>query len=166
MGVQLVQLADGSVSLRNDADSLDLIRVGGPNANGVTVAGPAWRGVKIVKIPLIAAAGNGGMLAWQNPESVDILVVGLHVRIATAASAGSISAGTAANGATSSANLIDTLSLTAAGLFNNVDDKGTNGKSRQVVNPAGGAVSFVTGTAAGATFGPFAGLAYLSYVPA
>lgn len=166
MGVQLVQLADGSVSLRNDADALDLIRVGGPNANGVTVAGPAWRGVKIVKIPLIAAAGNGGMLAWQNPEPVDILIVGAHLRIATVASAGSISVGAAANGATSSANLIDTLSLTAAGLFNNIDDKGASGKSRQVVNPAGGSASFVTGTAAGATFASFAGVVYLSYVPA
>lgn len=164
MGVQLVQMADGSLSLRNDLDALDLIRVGGPSANGLSAAGPAWRGVKVVKIPLIAASGNGGMLAWQNPEPVDILVTEVLLRIAPGASAGTIDVGAAATAATTADNMIDGLSLVTAGLYDNNQDKGTNGRTRQLVNPAGGATSFITGTAIAPTFGGFAGVAYISYL--
>ena len=164
MGVQLVQMADGSLSLRNDLDALDLIRVGGPSAGGITAAGPAWRGVKVVKIPLIAAAGNGGMLAWQNPEPVDILVTEVLLRIATGAGAGTIDVGAAATGATIADNMIDGLSLVTAGLYDNNQDKGTNGRTRQLVHAAGGATSFITGTAITPTFGSFAGVAYISYL--
>jgi len=57
-------------------------------------------------------------------------------------------------------NLIDTLSVAAVGIFDNVTDKGTNGKTRQRVAPG----QVVTGsTASGASAG-LVGNLYLDYV--
>jgi len=155
----LVQNADGSVSARNELDGLDLGRWGGPKTPSVAV--PRWGGEKTVKVPLAAVDTAAGILSWANPESVPVIVTGVLVDVTTQSSgACTISIGTSATGTTSSANLIDTLSVAAAGSFDNITDKGTNGKSRQRLAVG----SYVTGsTASGASAG-LVGNAYITYI--
>lgn len=91
------------------------------------------RNTKIAVVPLVGATVQGGVQSWQNPEGASILVQRTLLNVTTQSTgAGTVSIGTTATSATtSSANLLDTLSVAAAGLFDNITDKGTNGKSRQ-----------------------------------
>ena len=161
MGTQIVQNEDGSVSLRSDADAIDHVRVGGPAAP--SVSRPRWSNEKTVKVPISAGASAGGVLAWQKPEAGAVIITRLVVDVTTKSTgAGTASFGTAANGSTSGANLIDTLDVgTAAGTFDNVTDKGTNGKTRQRL--AAGA--FVTGSQASGAVAGLVGFAYITYIP-
>ncbi len=162
MGTNLRQNPDGSVSLVSDTDTIEHIRVGGPV--NPTAALPRWSNEKTVKVALIAADTAGGALAWQNPEAGAILVTGVVLDVTTKATgAGTISIGSAANGTTSAANLIDTLDVgTAAGLFDNNTDKGSAGKTRQKL----AAGQYVTGSKASGSLAGIAGNIYITYIPA
>jgi hypothetical protein len=154
----IVQYADGSLALRNEVEGTDLGRWGGPKTPSQSA--PRYGGGKIVKIPLTANDGAAGIFAWTNTEPVAVLVRRVLVDVTAASSAAcSISIGQAATPVLS-ANLIDTLSVAAAGSFDNITDKGTSGKTRQRVAPG----QVVTGsTASGASAG-LAGNVYLDYV--
>ena len=154
----LVQYADGSLALRNEVEGTDLARWGGPKTPSQTT--PRYGGGKTVKIPLTANDAAAGIFTWTNTEPVAVIVTKAVVDVTTNSSAAcSISIGQAATAVLSN-NLIDTLSVAAIGTFDNVTDKGTNGKSRQRVAPG----QVVTGsTASGASSGVVGNL-YLDYV--
>ncbi len=89
---------------------------------------------KIAVVPLAGATIHGGVQAWANPEAVAIIIDRIEVDVTTIATgAGTLSVGaTAVSISTASANLIDTLDVhTATGIFDNITDKGSAGKSRQ-----------------------------------
>jgi|GEM_PF-2415813 len=95
-----------------------------------------YRGeTRVLKVALTAASDNtvGGVLKLANPLNRTILVEGFVLDVTTAPTdtAGGVDAGIAANSSTSSDNLIDGLVLAAAGVYNNIDNKGTNGKAYQ-----------------------------------
>jgi hypothetical protein len=154
----IVQYADGSLALRNDVEGTDLGRWGGPKTPSQTA--PRYGGAKTVKIPLTANDAAAGIFTWTNAEPVAVVVRRVLVDVTNASSAAcSISIGQAATPVLSN-NLIDTLSVAAVGIFDNVTDKGTNGKTRQRVAPG----QVVTGsTASGASAG-LVGNLYLDYV--
>lgn len=81
---------------------------------------------------LAATTGAAGALALLNPEGVDLYVTRLVLNISTAATAAcTLDAGIAAT-ATTDDDLIDGLDVnTAAGVFDNVKNGGTNGKAGQ-----------------------------------
>lgn len=118
--------------------------------------------VKVARVALAALDTGGGVLAWQNPEASSIIVHRFFLNVTTkATSACTVDAGTTAtNATTSSDNLIDGLDVgTAAGLFDNLGDGGTNGKMKQLL--AAGkwiTVSKASGAAAG-----LVGFAYINY---
>ena len=121
-------------------------------------------GVQVAKVKLNAGTDTGGgIFAWKNPENDAIIVERVVLDVTTPATgACSVEVGTTATSATTaSANLIDTLDVhTAAGSFDNITDKGTNGKSRQSL----AAGKWVTGsTATGASAG-LVGYAYIHYL--
>jgi hypothetical protein len=159
MAVNLVQNADGSLTLRNEADGVNVARFGGPATPSANA--PAFRGRTVVKLPLGAGAGGGGILSWQNPELQDVIVTALFLDVTTpSAGACTVSFGTtAAGGTTLSSNLVDTLSVAAAGLFDNVTDKGVNGKTRQRL----AAGKWLTGSVATGAAAGLAGNAYVEY---
>lgn len=131
-------------------DGTDVKRVGDP-----------YR-VHVAKVALAALDTGGAALSWQNPEGVAIIIDRLELDVTTVTTgAGTISVGTTAtNGTTSSANLIDTLDVNAAtGLFDNITDKGTLGKSRQKL--ASG--KWVTGSKASGALAGLVGFAYIHY---
>lgn len=121
------------------------------------------RSMIVEKIALAALDAAGGILAWQNPEPGDIIIERVEIDVITKSTvACTADAGTTAtSAATSSNNLLTALDVgTAAGLFNNTDDKGASGKSHQRL--AAGkwvTISKASGAAAG-----LVGFAYIHYV--
>lgn len=121
-----------------------------------------FRQVYVERVALTASDAAGGVFAWQNPHENPVILKGVTVHVTTAATAAcTLDIGaTATNAATSADNLIDGLDVNAAtGVFDNITDKGANGKSRQLL--ASG--KWVTASkASGATAG-LVGFAYIEY---
>lgn len=123
------------------------------------------RVVKVAKVALAAETGAGGVLAWENPESSAILVQRIMFDVTTPADgSATIDVGVAADGTTSDDTLIDGADIgAAAGVFDNIDDQGTNGESKLRLDENGGTTAFVTGTASADPAG-LVGNAYIEYV--
>lgn len=124
-----------------------------------------YRRVFVERVALVASDAAGGVFAWQNPHENSIIVQQVDVHVTTVATAAcTLDIGTTAtSAATSSDTLLDGVDVnTAAGVFDNITDKGTNGKSRQTL--ASG--KWITASkATGATAG-LVGYAYISYLVA
>jgi hypothetical protein len=122
------------------------------------------RSVKIAKVALTAttATTGGAVFSWANPEAGAIQIVRAMLDVTTVSTgAATLAIGTTAtNATTSSNNLLDAVDVNAAtGLFDNITDKGTAGKSRQRL----AAGKWVTGTGSASTVG-MVGFVYLHYV--
>lgn len=90
-----------------------------------------------------------GLLAWQNPESVPILITRAGVNVETPSTAAcTVSLGTAATPGLS-ANLMTGYSIAAAGAQTNLSAPGASGKADQVL-PAGEYVTLSTASGASA----------------
>lgn len=153
MGTNIRQTDSGSMAFTDDKSSTTKMRVGGDLHAGVTVR-------KFMGTVGLAATTGGAILSWQNPENVPIFVDMLEIDVQTKSTgAAALSAGVAANGTTSSANLIDSYAIGATEkLVNNYDDKGTNGKSAQKMTTS----QFLTISAAASTVGLVADI-YVTY---
>lgn len=102
----------------------------------------------------------GGALSIPNPEGVDVIITRAVLYIPTpSAGAATVDLGVAANGTTSADNLIDGVSVAAAGVFDNLNQAGTNGKATRIW----GASQYVTATAS-ATLAGIVGYLYLEYL--
>ncbi len=114
------------------------------------------------RVALAALDTGGGVLSTLNPEGADLLITRLLVNTTTAAAAAcTVDAGVAAGATTSADDLIDGLDVnTAAGVFDNLDDQGTNGQSC-LSWPSGQylTISKASGAAAG-----LVGYAYIKYI--
>lgn len=108
----------------------------------------------------VTSTAAGGVLSLANPEGVDLIVKRLILDITTPSDgAATVDAGIAANGTTSSDNLIDGQSVAAAAVLDNVEDGGTNGQA--VIK--WGASQYLTITAS-ATLAGLVGNAYIEWV--
>jgi len=152
MGTQIRQRADGGVEFVEDSTSSVPLAIGG-----------GYKGVKVAKVALagVAATTGGALFSWANPEGQSIIVTRLQIDITTKSTgAANVSFGVAANGTTSSANLVDTY---AAGgtekVVDNLADAGTNGKVVQKMTSS----QFITGTGSATTAG-LVGSVYIHYV--
>jgi len=114
------------------------------------------------KIALVASDAAGGVFAWQNHHNEAVLVTRVVIDLATASTgAGTLDVGmTATSAGTSADNLIDGLNVqAAAGVFDNVENQGTNGTGAQKV--ASG--KWVTGSKATGNMAGIVGSAYIHY---
>lgn len=152
MGTNIKQRDDGGVAFIDDASSSEMFKIGGTNNRNIKVAKVALAGV--------VAITGGALFSWANPENVSIIIDRLELDITTKSTgAANGTFGTAANGVTSSANLIDTYALGGAEkVVNNIDDKGAGGKSVQKMTTT----QFLTGTGSATTVG-LVGFAYIHY---
>lgn len=145
---------------QNNRDGVNDIRIGGPASP--TSTNPRFTVQRVAKVPLGVLDTGGGVLAWQNDEAATIVITRMEIYVTTVATAAcTIDVGTTAVGATTSSdNLLDGLDThSAVGIFDNITDKGSNGKSRQTL--ASGkwvTASMASGAAAGT-----AGYAYIHY---
>lgn len=111
---------------------------------------------------LAALDTGGGVLSLANPEGADVIVTRLVLDVTTKSTAAcTLDGGIAAAATTVADDLIDGLDVNAAtGVFDNIDDQGTNGQS--VVKWGSDeflTISKKTGAAAG-----LAGYAYVEYI--
>lgn len=123
-------------------------------------------GVKSVTVALTAGAAESFALAWQNPESTAILVQRVLVDLTTAGGTANsvLNVGSAANDTTTSNNVIDGLNLNTTGLFDNIDDQGTNGAATARLDAMGGTTDYLTGQILVATAADLVGNVYIEYV--
>ena len=118
---------------------------------------------KVVKVALGQSAGNGGVLSWQNPESVGVLAA-VVFDITTVQSAQTADVGVDGDGTGSSDTLLDGVSIATAGAWSSFADPGSNGAALRKVDAKGGTNDYVTATASG-TPSTLVGYAYIVYVP-
>lgn len=121
------------------------------------------RQVKVAKVALGALDTGGGVLSWANPETGDILIERVLIDVTTVSTgACTVDFGvTTASATTLNDTLIDGLDVNGAtGVFDNITDKGTNGKSRQRL----AAGKWVTGSKASGAAAGLVGFAYIHYV--
>lgn len=114
------------------------------------------------RVALAAVDTGGGVFAWQNPHAETVIIDKIVIHVTTASTgACTVDVGTTAtSAATSSDNLIDGLDVnTAAGVFDNVTDKGTNGKTRQTVATG----KWITASKASGASAGIVGYAYIYY---
>ena len=119
----------------------------------------------VAKVALTAGNTNAYAFAWQNPEASKIVVERVLVRLATAGGTATsvLDVGVVANATSTSDTLIDGLDLNTTGLFDNIVDKGTNGKARQLVDEKGGTNDYVTGKILVANAAAVVGDVYIVY---
>lgn len=118
----------------------------------------------LARVALTAATvtDGGAVLSVANPEGIDLLITRFILNVTTQSSgAATVDAGIAANGTTSNDTLIDGKSVATAGVFDNIEDQGTNGKS----TVKWGASQYLTVTAS-ATVAGLVGEALIQYIPA
>lgn len=118
------------------------------------------RALLIERVALTAADTAGGLFAWTPGFACLVERVLLDVTTkATGACTADI--GVAANATTLNDTLLDGVDVgTAAGLFDNIENKGTNGKARQKVT----STQSVTGSVASGASAGIVGFAYIHYV--
>ncbi len=121
--------------------------------------------LRCAKVALGALDTAGGILGWQNPESSAIVVVRIAIdRTTKSTAACTADFGTAVDATTSSDNLLDGVDVgAAAAAEDNIEDKGTNGKSRQRLDGKGGATGYITGSKASGAAAGLVGNAYIFY---
>ena len=139
--------------------------------NAITSAKASPQYLKVAVVALTGGLENAFAFAWQNPESVAVLVHRVLVDVThIAGTAGALlDIGTAANATTHSDNLIDGLDIQAAtGLFDNITDKGSSGKTRQRMDEKNGSTDYITGQILVANASALTGNVYIYYtaVPA
>ena len=119
----------------------------------------------IAKVALTAGNANAYAFAWQNPEESKIVVERVLVNLTTAGGTATsvLDIGVVANATSTADTLIDGLDLNTTGLFDNIVDKGTNGKARQLVDEKGGASDYVTGKILVANAAALVGDVYIVY---
>ena len=111
---------------------------------------------------LAALDTGGGVLSLLNPEGVDLIITRLVLDVTTVATAAcTVDAGLASAATTSADDLIDGLDVNGAtGVFDNIDDQGTNGQScLRWESDYYLTISMASGAAAG-----LAGYAYIEYL--
>lgn len=130
------QHPDGSLSVFSDTEQKSLFRVGGPASPAAGGGDQTYRAPYTVKIPLnTSGSGTIAGAAWQNTTGDDLLVGHTQILVTTAQTATLLmSVGTSTTGTTLDVNLIDACSVHAiTGLVDNITDKGTAGKARQLL---------------------------------
>lgn len=118
--------------------------------------------VKIDRVALVASDAAGGLFSWPNPESTSIVIARVVLDVTTdSTGACTVDVGTTAtSAATSSDNLIDGLDVgTAAGIFDNIQNAGTNGKPLQKLAVG----KWVNGSRATGAAAGIVGYAYIHY---
>lgn len=163
-----VELVNSAINITRDINVLgNMSSSGNLSASGnLTVLGDvnSSRVVCVRRVALAALDTAGGVLSVANPAGVDIIVTKVVLDVTTKSTgACTLDVGIAADGATSNDTLLDGVDVgTAAGLFDNVTNKGTNGKPQV----KWGASQFLTASKATGSAAGLVGNAYIHYMRA
>jgi len=130
---------------------------------GVQSASAVTKTPVTVRVALAAADTAGGVLAWANPTGGSIIATRVVFDVTTKATgACTIDVGVAADGTTSADTVMDGLDVgTAAGVFDNIENQGTNGKSALKLTSS----QYITASRTGGAAAGLVGYAYITYHP-
>jgi hypothetical protein len=153
-----VQFSDGSMAYVNAEDAVNDLHIGGVLPTPTAVRRICER-VGVLKIANVNTAG--GVFAWSPGQQIIVTRAVLHVKtVATAAC--TLSIGVAANATTLNDTLMEGVDVhTAAGIFDNLANPGTDGLDRVLV----GATQYITGSVASGASAGLVGYVYLHYYP-
>lgn len=129
--------------------------------------GVASKFEKVASGTLAPGSANAISFAWQNPEDSKIIVTRVVLYITSKGGTGAtMDVGICGGANQTSDNLIDGVALDATAPFvvDNISDKGTNGKTRGLVDEKGGTNSYITGKILGADCPTLAGKYYIFYI--
>lgn len=119
--------------------------------------------VGALKVALVAGTttAGGDILSLENPEGEDLIITRFIVNVTTPATgAATADFGVAADGETSDDTLLDGQDIgSAAAIFDNIDDQGSNGQSVLLWE----ADEYITGTPSASAAG-LVGYAYIEYI--
>lgn len=136
-------------------------------AANVTNAKLATDCMKVAEVALAGGAANAFALAWQNPESVAILVTRILVDITTAGGTATavLDVGPAASATTHSDTLLDGVDANATATYDNLlaDDAGTNGLTSAKLDENGGTTDYITAQILTEAATDLVGNAYIFY---
>jgi len=154
---------DENTGLHSAAADHIALRVGGVDVleYGTNASSKVNRLIQCERVALAALDTAGGVLAWANPTGSSIIVNRIIFDVTTKSTgACTIDVGVAADGTTSNDTLMDGLDIgTAAGVFDNVENQGTNGVGAvKLTSTKYITASKATGAAAGTV-----GFAYIYY---
>ena len=137
---------DDTIEVNSTTGKLQIKEAGTSKSNGVQRADMGKTAGFWIRGALAASDSAGGVFAEENDFGTD-LVVDRVLIAATTGTSGSceISIGIAADATTKGADLIDTLDIGSTGIFDNITDVGSGGKSRQKLSNG----AFVTGSVEG-----------------
>ena len=123
--------ADADTIEVSSTGKLQLKERGSSLANGVGRADVSKYAGTWIKGSLTASDAAGGVLSEENSYGSDLVVLRVVIMVTTGASdsAVRVDIGTASDATTSSDNLIDDLNVSDTGLYDNLDDKGSNGNT-------------------------------------
>ena len=156
------QNADGSLGVISESEGIEVNRIGGPKTP-TAATGYTHRQENTAKITLGVATGalTQSLVQWQPPNNAeDVIITLVYVSVQTTGAA-NLECGTAISNSIGSSNLIDALPLSAPGLFDNITDKGSSGKSRQYLTAGSFVVASPDATPAG-----LVGSMYITYIKA
>ena len=142
-GGEITSQAIGDKALKTTAADADTLEVssstgklqikeaGSSKANGVGRDDMSKYAGFWLKGALSATRTAGGMLAVENTYGSDLIVTRVIISVTTQSSAASSSSvGIAANATTASDTLLDDFDSGGQGIYDNLDNKGTNGNAK------------------------------------
>ena len=134
-----------TLEVNSETGKLQIKAAGSSKANGVGRDDMSKYAGFWIKGALSATRTAGGMLAVENTYGSDLIIDRVIVSVTTASSSASAaSIGIAANATTSSNTLMDNFDSGGQGVYDNIDNKGSNGKTKA----KWGTGQFVTGSEA------------------
>ena len=121
---------------------------------------------RVKKVALAGGAADAFAFTWQNPEDKKIIIDRVMVDeiVAGGTATAVLDVGVVANATSTAGNLIDGMDANAVAVYDNIDNKGTNGKAKQKADEKGGANGWVTGKILTAAAANLAGNVYIFYL--
>lgn len=125
---------DTNTGIRSpSADKVQIVAGGVAVAEYDTAATKPIYGVQVVSIPLVGDTLASAKNSTANPFGYSVMILGAYLQVTTQSTiAATFDIGVAADADTSSDLLFDGVAGTAAGLFTNFEDAGTNGEVSQL----------------------------------
>jgi len=120
-----------TIEVSSTTGKLQLKDAGSSKSNGVGRADVSKFAGMWIQGSLTASDSAGGVFSEENTYGTDLVVLRVVLQVTTGASgACTLDIGTAADGTTLAATLIDGVDVADAGVFDNISDKGSTGASR------------------------------------
>ena len=119
-----------TIEVNSSTGKLQIKAAGSSKSNGIGRDDMSKSAGFWVQGSLATVRTAGGIFAVENTFGSTLVVDRVLILVTTGQSA-TVDIGTAINATTSSNNLLHELDVTSAGAYDNIEDKGTNGKTRQ-----------------------------------